>query len=308
MKVLVVGSVPPPGGGRRDALLHEVLRLQGEGHEVEIVSLDPLAASHRYLAAPGVPAAVEVGFLARRADAMVLQIEPGLPVRDGAGRAERAASLMAMTRALRGRHATLRLVHSDDLPGGMGGRPAIEMWTAAAGIEVGDESLRADLAAILGPIGDRVSVIDIPAVGASLPADAGLDGWGDGADVTAAHVSSIVRRRAAAEREALAHRRLPDGADGGLAPRVSQWQWLPSPGAGVPDLGPLRREGGDEDRSDSRRLRSPSPARRPGLAFSLRGGASRLLAAAERRPATRSIAHLARLSWVELRGAMRRAA
>lgn len=303
MKVLVVGSVPPPDGGHRDALLSKVLRLRSEGHEVEIVSLDPLAASHRYLAAAGVPSAIEVGFLARGADASVVQIEPGLPVRHGAGRAERAVALMAMARALRGRDVTLRLNDPDDLPGGPGGRAAIELWTAVTRIEVGDESLRAELAALLGPLGDRVSTVDsAPPAGSSELGGTPLEGWGDGADATAAHVTSMVRARAAAERESLGRRGLLPIPGNGRTTRVSQWQWLPAPGAGVPDLGPLRKT---NDVRGGRRLAPGAP--RPAVSLSIRRGATRVLAAAERRPATRSVAHLVRLTWTELRGAIRRA-
>ncbi len=306
MRVIVVGSVPPPSGGHRGALLAEVLRLRSQGHEVEIVSLDPLAASHSYLAAPGVPAAIEAGLLARRADVLIVQLEPGLPVRNGAGRAERAAALMAMARALRGADVTLRLHHPDDLPGGPGGRAGIELWAAARRIEVGSESLRDELAGILGPLAERLVVAVGPDDGPDRLDGASLESWGDGADATAAQVMSLVRLRAAAEREHLWHRGMLDEPGRERPARVAQWQWLPAPGAGVPDLGRLRR--GSQGHPGRGRLRRPSSgSRRPApVALSVRRGASRLLAAAERRPATRSVAHLARLTWIEIRRPNRR--
>ena len=303
MKVLVVGSVPPPPLGHRRALLHDVLRLRREGHDVEIVSLDPLSAAHRYLAAPGLAAAVEVGLLARGADAVVLQIEPGLPVRHNAGRAERTAALVALAAGLRSNeNVTVRLQHPDDLPGGAGGRAAVELWKAATHIEVGDEATRSDLVSMLGPLGERVSVTP-PSEGEQgqhpRPGIAALAGWGDGAAATAAQVQAVVRERAAAERESLARRgRLPVTGKG-RHPRVPQWQWLPAPGAGVPDLGPIRGDKAGRRRRGGRRG-SPSPGRP-----SARRVAVSMLAAAERRAVTRPAAHFARLALLELRAALR---
>jgi len=298
VKVLVVGSVPPPAAGHRQALLHEALWLRQEGHDVEIVSLDPRSAAHRYLAAPGVPAAVEVGLLARGADAVVLQLEPGLPVRHRAGRAERTAALMVLAAGLgSAKSLTVRLQHPDDLPGGTGGRAAATLWKVADRIEVGDEAMRRDLAGLLGPLGDRVRVAaaseaEEPRLATVLLAG----GWGEGADATAAHIQAVVRARAAAERESLGKRgRLPV-AGGGLGPRVPQWQWLPAPGAGVPDLGPLRTATAGQGRGAGRS--------RPRLPSARRAAAS-ILAAAERRAFTRPVAHFARLALVELRGAPR---
>jgi hypothetical protein len=299
VKILLVGSVPPPLLGHRKALLGEALRLRQDGHDVEIVSLDPLSAAHRYLVGPGVPAAVELGLLARRADAVVVQLEHGLPVRRSAGRVERMVALLSLAAALRGgENVTVRLQHPDDLPGGYGGRAALELWKAATRIEVGDEAMQAGLVDILGPLGDRVSI----AVSSPLSDDETTPGnrlavpaaWGEGADTTAAEVQGVVRARAAAERESLAARgRLSIHADA-TAPRVPQWQWLPAPGAGVPDLGPIRTAERGR-RSGGRRY---PPARPP----SLRRAVTYVLAAAERRPVTRPAAHLARLALVELRG------
>jgi hypothetical protein len=284
-------------------LLEEVLRLRGEGHDVQIVSLDPLSVAHRYLAAPGVAAAGEIGLLARRADAVVIQLEPGLPVRRSAGRSERVAALMALTAVLRRcPDVTLRLCDPDDLPGGHGGRAGIELWKAAGRIEVYDEDVRAGLAKLLGPLGERVSIAAARrSDGESLVAS-GRVGWGDGADATASDVTAIVRARAASERASLARRgRLPIRG-GVLDARVPQWQWLPAPGAGVPDLGPIRSASGRR-----RRRRRASAAGSEPMLRSLRRAATSALAAGERHASTRPAAHLAHLAWVELRGARRRA-
>jgi hypothetical protein len=138
---------------------------------------------------------------------------------------------------------TIRLQHPDDLPGGAGGRAAVVLWKAASRIEVADESMRADLVGILGPLGDRVSVVPCSGFGGALRtipnADATPRIWGEGTKATAAQVQAVVRARAAAQREALAARRRLPIVGGGASLRVPQWQWLPPPGAGVPDLGPI---------------------------------------------------------------------
>jgi hypothetical protein len=302
MKVLVIGSVPPPTGGHRAALLAEVLRLRRQGHDTEIVALDHLATAHRYLAGPGLIAVGEIALLARRADAVIVQLEAGLPVRRSAGRGERALALTALAAVLRRcPDVTLRMQNRDDMTRGLGGRPATELWKVARRIEVGDEAMRVELAALLGPLGDRVSIATDRS-DVALPLTAGLGGWGDGADATAAHVQAIVRVRAAAERASLARRgRLP--VDGEPEARVPQWEWLPAPGAGVPDLGPIRMAS-DGSRRRPAASETASRARR----MSARRVATSVLAAAERRSVTRPVAHLARLAWVELRGTVRRAA
>jgi hypothetical protein len=296
MKVLAVGSIPPPAGGHRDALLAEVLRRRSEGDAVQVLAVDPLAAAHRYLSAPGLAAVIEIALSARGVNAVVLQLEPGLPVRHGAGRLERTVALMGLAAALRGKQVTIRLDHRDDLPGGPGGRAANELWKIASAIEVGDETLRAELAPVLGSLADRLAVAPTSRVltEAATAIDRGSpQDWGDGAEATASHVLEVVRRRAAAEREAIGRRgRLPIPG-GGTGTRVAQWQWLPVPGAGVPDLGPIAVPASNS-RIEARRS-----------APSLRRQARRLLAVAERHSATRPAAHLARMAWVELRGSVR---
>lgn len=306
MRVLVVGSVPPPAGSHRDGLLGEVLRLRDEGYDVDVVSLNRLGAAHRYLSAPGVLVGLEVGLLARRAGAVVLQIEPGLPVRHSAGRVERSLALLLLAAGLRtAPEVTLRLDSLDDLPGGQGGRAAIELWKAADCIEVADEVTRSRLKEILGPLDSKVVVTPglLEATRTAVPCDpAAPDGWSDGALTTASQVQAAVRARAAAQREVLAAQgRLPVKG-GGHGVRVQQWQWLPTPGAGVPDLGALPCRDGTAGRLG----RNPPRRRRYSrLPLQLRRGAARLLATMERRPLTRPAARVARLAFVELRDSLR---
>ncbi|MGA2208162.1 MAG: hypothetical protein ABSH30_00850 [Acidimicrobiales bacterium] len=305
MKILVVGSVPPPMSGHRQDLLDEVLRFRHEGHDVVILALDPLSAAHRFLPAGGIAAAIEIGLSARKFDAVVLQIEPGLPVRHSAGRIERMAGLLALAAALRTKaEVTVRLQHPDDLPGGLGGRAGLELWKSVARIEVGDEEMRAQLANLLGASGDSVAVsaTSEPPAGSRLGLAAVSVSWSDGAATTAAQVQSVVRARAAAERESLAARgRLTiEGLHPG--PRVPQWQWLPSPGAGVPDLGPIRQA----DRGAGRRRPRARRASSASAGYSMRRAVSAVLATAERWAVTRPLAHLARLTLIEVRAVVRR--
>ena len=239
MRVLVVGSLPPPDGERAKALRSEVVRLLAEGHSVEVVAPNPAAAAHRYLVPAGLAGCLRLATMVGRYDAVVVQVEPGLPARPQAGRLEQAASLAAFSLALRrGRDVVLRLERVLDLPGGPGGRAALRVWQSAWRIEVGSEDERAALVLAAGEIADRV-VVSPAAAG-----DPGLDdgGWGEGADASAENVLELVRRRAARERRAVA----------GPAPgRILGWDRLPAPGmamaeldASLPQPAPARGLGG----------------------------------------------------------------
>ncbi len=308
MRVLAVGSVPPPAGGHRDSLLLEVLRRREAGDVVEVASVDPSSAAHRFLSSPGIAAVIEVALLARRFESVIVQLEPGMPVRHGAGRSERAVALLGLAGALR--HCgdvKIRVEHLDDLPGGPGGRAALELWKTAHVIEVPDEGMRSSLLEALGPIGDRVVIAregdgtaELSGADAAERAERDAksrarrlrepENWGTEGDVTAAHVIEVVRSRAAAEREALGARgRLPIPG-GGTGKRVPQWQWLPAPGAGVPDLGPIKKPR-DRHRDTTGSL---------GIGRAVRS----VLAAGERHALTRPAAHLVRAALVELRSAV----
>lgn len=269
MNVLVVGSLPPSTGGHRSSLLEKVVELRRSGHLATILSLDRLSVAHRYLPAPGIPTALAVGAAAASHDEVVLQLEPGLPVRVGAGQAERAAALLALARVLRNvERVTVRLERLDDLPGGCGGRAAKALWDAAESIEVGAESVRTALAPIAG--GDKVVVRD-----ASRSRREGCvnppvsDEWEVSSLTSAAEVTEEVRARAAAERMRLAESgRLQYGTPGPAGwTRVPEWEWLGAPGAGVPRL-----------------ERTARPRAKPHLA---RRAAHRVLESAESRTTTR---------------------
>lgn len=296
MKILAIGSVPPPRTGHQQSLLDAVLGLRAEGHEVRVMSPDPLSAAHGFLIGSGLPGAAEAGLLARRAEAVVIQIERGFPVRPTAGRLERSLALLTLAAMLRGHgDVTLRLHHLDDLPGGPGGRPALELWKTARRIEVGDAVIAERLGRLLPELSGRLTVVARrePPAAISAHAEAGGECWGAGADITADQVQALVRQRAAQARGVLATRR--HACQSTPQARVPLWEWLPAPGAGVPELGPQRRDrhGADGESTTTRRR-------------SARQLGSAALAAAERRPLTRPAAQLTRVALAEIRGAVRR--
>ncbi len=259
MKVLVIGSLPPPDGDRARALRTEVTRLLSDGDKVEVVALDPVATAHRYLGPGGIVGCLRLATMVGGYDSVVVQLEPGLPVRARAGRAERALSLLAFSFALgRAHEAVIRLECLEDIPGGLGGRAAIRAWRNAGQIVVRDELERAGFLSAVGRAGPPV-VVSEPRI---READPGEGSWGDGAEASAENVLGLVRLRAARERRDLALVRTG---------RVIGWDRLPAPG--VPQL--------DFDATSLETSQAPG---------GLVGLARSALAAADRRPLLRPAA------------------
>jgi hypothetical protein len=141
VRVLVVGSLPPPESARAQALLAEVVGLLAAGNTVEVAAPDPVATAHRYITVGGVPGCLRLWTMVAGFDSVVVQLQPGLPVRQRAGRLERELSLVALSLVLRrGRHVVLRLERLEDLPGGRvvaahfcsGAAPTGSSWEATA--------------------------------------------------------------------------------------------------------------------------------------------------------------------------------
>jgi hypothetical protein len=263
MRVLVVGSLPPPDGDRPRALRTEVARLLGEGHTVEVVAPNPVATAHRYLIPAGMFGCVRLATMVGGYDAVVVQVEPGLPVRAKAGRLERALSLVAFSFALRrGHHVVVRLERVIDLPGGPGGRAALQVWRNAGRIVVGGEDQRAAFVAAVGSAGDRAVVSSAR----SRVVDADDGGWGEGAEASAENVLELVRSRAAGERRQLA---------GSESAGVIGWDRLAAPGIAMAGLDLAAK-----------------PAVKPAL--SLGHVARSALALADRRPVLRPVVKFAR--------------
>ena len=159
MRVLVVGSLPPPVTDRSRGLLAEVIRRRAEGAAVEVLSPTDYSVAHSYLEMPGPASAVEIALAARGADMVIVQLQPGFPFDEGAGRAGRAVGLGVLTTALRSvrGEVTVRLHSIHDLPHGVGGRAAEALWAVASHIDVGDEETLSRLVALVGDAGGRTA-------------------------------------------------------------------------------------------------------------------------------------------------------
>lgn len=275
MKVVVVGSLPPPVTERARNLLAEVLRLRREGAEVEVISPRPDTVAHRYLGATGGLAALELVYAIRRTDSVVVQIEPGFPVDERSGRMARAVGLGTLALALRWTRGevVLRLYSMHDLPRGAGGRAADLLWATAHRIEVGTEETLSRLESSLGSA-ERAKLslsTGTVALGGARDGSAAVE-----ANASLEAVTRLVRARAAADRSRL----LADPVDAAgqvrAQARVALWEWQPAPGAGIPEFAAMSGTAAGVRESRARRA------------------ARALLVAAEARPVSRPLARLAR--------------
>ncbi len=199
MRVLVVGTYPPPAHGEANRTVATVHRLGAQGDDVDVLSRRGSAAQFRGPIAGPVGAAL-VWWRGRQYDAVVVQVESGAPLRISDGRRarfERVVDCLAWGLALRAvRSATMVVADTDVVPRSVGGRSGRFLWAAADHLLVGNERGRRRLIDEGGAAAERV---ELPAVAAtpSRPAD---DGWDDVSD--AAAVMERVRRRAAEDRRA----------------------------------------------------------------------------------------------------------
>jgi hypothetical protein len=198
MRVLVVGTVPPPGGEQARALGLEAARLVAAGHDVEVLSPDPRSAAHRHGVLGGPLLALRLASLAPRFDALVLRVERGLPFGEESGRGARAATLALLGAALRlWRDVTIRLDTPVPIPGGLGGRASRGLWAHASAIVVWNEDDREQLLGAPGVVAERVSV----APPASPERSAPPAGWAvETDDRLRESVLTLVRARAQADR------------------------------------------------------------------------------------------------------------
>ena len=158
MKVLVVGSLPPPERARSEKLRGAVARLLADGHTVEVVAAEPVGPAHRYLGAGGLPGGLQLLGIVPRFDSVVVQLQPGLPVRARARGFERALSIGVFALVLgRVREVELRLETLDDIPGGPGGPGFNRVWRRAERIVLGDDEQLAKFVAALGRRPPRAS-------------------------------------------------------------------------------------------------------------------------------------------------------
>jgi hypothetical protein len=145
VRVLIVGTVPPPGGDSALALAELATALLAEGHDVELLSPDNRSAAHRSARLQG-PV-----FALRRFEAIVLHFEAGLPVGDRAGRLWRVATLTLVAASLRMfRESTVRFDGAAPIPGGIGSRGMGEIWSVATHVVLGNDEDRDEVVSTWG--------------------------------------------------------------------------------------------------------------------------------------------------------------
>lgn len=265
MRVLVVGSLPPPESARSLSLRSAVVALAAAGHSVEVVAPDPVATAHRYLVMTGIPGCIQLATLTKGFDSVLVQVQPGLPVRARAGRLERELSLRAFGLALRrAAHVVVRIEDPSDLPGGASGHAASLAWRCCERIELATEQLQQQFVA---EAGQKVAPLVSCSGGAGV-VDQLEDGWGEADELSREDVLGMVRSRSARERADLVGR--------GQA-HLAGWDYIARPGIAI----------------DQRDMVVAAPG-----AISTRPGdmARRLLALADRRPKLRYVARGARLA------------
>jgi hypothetical protein len=204
MRILVVGTLPPPGGDAAFALAEIATALLAEGHDVELWSPDPRSAAHRTARLEGPLVALRLVWLSRRFEAVVFHFEDHLPLGPSSGRLWRAVTLTMLAAALRMfEESTVRFDAASPIPGGIGSRAMGEVWSAASHVVVASEQDRDQLIAIWDLPEERVSVAPMrPIVRKAVP-----EGWAVGENEDPrVEVLELVRARATHDRAAMAAR------------------------------------------------------------------------------------------------------
>jgi hypothetical protein len=199
VRVLVVGSYPPPAHAEASRTVATVHRLGAQGDDVDVLSRRGSAAPLRGPIA-GPAGALLTWWHGRRYDAVVVHVESGAPLRLSHGRRariDRLVDCLCWGLALRAaRDVTMVVPDTDVVPRSVGGRSGRFLWTAADHLLVTSERGRRRLVDEGGAIEARV---ELPAV-AATPSRHTADGWSDVSD--AADVMERVQRRAAEDRRA----------------------------------------------------------------------------------------------------------
>ena len=199
MRVLVVGSYPPPAHGESHRTVATVHRLGAQGDDVEVLSRRGSAAQRRG-SISGPVGAFLVWWYGRTYDAVVVQVESGAPLRLSHGRRariDRLVDCLAWGLALRAvGDVTLVVPDTDVVPRSVGGRSGRFLWTAADHLLVASERGRRRLVDEGGAAEDRV---ELPTL-SPQPERKLDDTWAGVSD--AADVMEHVQRRAAEDRRA----------------------------------------------------------------------------------------------------------
>jgi hypothetical protein len=199
VRVLVVGSYPPPAHAEAHRTVATVHRLGARGDDVDVLSRRGSAAPLRGSIA-GPAGALLTWWRGRHYDAVVVHVESGAPLRVSHGRRarfDRLVDCFSWGLALRFvRDATLVVPDPDVVPRSVGGRSGRFLWTSADHVMVSSERGRRRMVDEGGADDDRV---ELPPV-IDTPARAAADGWSGIVD--AADVMERVQRRAAEDRRA----------------------------------------------------------------------------------------------------------
>jgi hypothetical protein len=199
VRVLVVGSYPPPAHGESHRTVATVHRLGAQGDQVDVLSRRGSAAQLRGEIA-GPRGAFRTWWRGRGYDAVVVQVESGAPLRVSHGRRariDRAVDCLAWGVALRWlRDVTLVVPDTDVVPRSIGGRTGRFLWTAADRLLVSSEHGRRRLVDEGGADEARV---ELPPAAPSIERSVD-DGWAGLTD--AADVMDRIKQRAAEDRRA----------------------------------------------------------------------------------------------------------
>jgi len=208
VRVLVVGSYPPPARREAHATIATVQRLGAQGDDVDVLSERGSAAQLRGPTA-GPLGAWQTWRVGRRYDAVVVHVESGRPLRMVHGRSarlDRLVDCLAWGLALRGlRDVTLVVPDTDVVPRSIGGRTGRFLWTAADRLIAANEHGRRRLVDEGGAPEARV---ELPAA-TPVVERPGDDAWDKVAD--ADDVMGRIRRRAAEDRRAARRGTLDSG-------------------------------------------------------------------------------------------------
>jgi hypothetical protein len=209
VRVLVVGSYPPPAGAEAHRTVATVHRLGARGDEVHVLSNRGSAAQRRGPIA-GPAGALVTWWHGRRYDAVVVQVEAGAPLRISNGRRarlDRIVDCLSWGLALRAvREVTLVVPDTDVVPRSVGGRTGRFLWTAADHLLVTSERGRRRLVDEGGALDERVELPDL----AAMPSRRADDDWRDVSH--AADVMQRVQQRATQDRRAARRGTLDSGA------------------------------------------------------------------------------------------------
>jgi hypothetical protein len=198
MRVLVVGSYPPPASADAHRTVATVHRVGARGDDVDVLSHPGSAATLRGPIA-GPSGALRTWWRGRKYDAVVVHVESGAPLRLSDGRLariDRVVDCLSWGLALRAvKDASLVVADPDVVPRSVGGRTGRFLWTAADHVLVSTERGRRRL---VDEGGAREERVELPPI-AEMPNRA-HDSWSEAVD--APSVMELVHRRAARDRRA----------------------------------------------------------------------------------------------------------